>query len=67
MAVTMKNAISWDVMPCDSVRHDVSKEYSTSIIKMTRIGELGTLAVTSNQPAATKHPHIVLLRSIVGC
>jgi hypothetical protein len=29
------------------VRIDVSKEISASIIRMTRIGELGTLAVTS--------------------
>jgi hypothetical protein len=32
------------------VRSDVLEEHSTSIIKVTRIGELGTtLAVTSNQ------------------
>jgi hypothetical protein len=31
------------------VRTDVSEEHSASIIKVTRIGELGTLAVTSNQ------------------
>jgi hypothetical protein len=32
------------------VRTDVSEELSASIIKVTRIGELGTtLAVTSNQ------------------
>jgi hypothetical protein len=31
------------------VRTDVSEEPSASIIMMTRIGELGTLAVTSNR------------------
>jgi hypothetical protein len=31
------------------VRTDVSEELSTSIIKVTRIGELGTLALTSNR------------------
>jgi demethoxyubiquinone hydroxylase (CLK1/Coq7/Cat5 family) len=31
------------------VRTDVSKERTTSIIRVTRIGELGTLAITSNQ------------------
>jgi hypothetical protein len=31
------------------VRTDVSEELSASIIKVTRIGELGTLAVTSNR------------------
>jgi hypothetical protein len=30
------------------VRTDVSKELSASIIRVTRISELGTLAVTSN-------------------
>jgi hypothetical protein len=29
------------------VRTDVSEELSTSIIRVTRIGELGTLAITS--------------------
>jgi hypothetical protein len=32
------------------VRTDVSEELSASIIGATRIGELGTLAVTSNPP-----------------
>jgi hypothetical protein len=31
------------------VRTDVSEELSASIISLTRIGELGTLAVTSNR------------------
>jgi hypothetical protein len=31
------------------VRTDVSEEHSASIIMVTRIGELGTLAVTSNR------------------
>jgi hypothetical protein len=31
------------------VRTDVSEEFSASIISVTRIGELGTLAVTSNK------------------
>jgi demethoxyubiquinone hydroxylase (CLK1/Coq7/Cat5 family) len=31
------------------VRTDVSEECSASIIRVTRIGELGTLAVISNQ------------------
>jgi hypothetical protein len=31
------------------VRTDVSEELSTSFIRATRIGELGTLAVTSNR------------------
>jgi hypothetical protein len=31
------------------VRTDIPEELSASIIKVTRIGELGTLAVTSNR------------------
>jgi hypothetical protein len=31
------------------VRTDVSEELSDSFIRVTRIGELGTLAVTSNR------------------
>jgi hypothetical protein len=31
------------------IRTDVSEELSASIIRVTRIGELGTLAVTSNR------------------
>jgi hypothetical protein len=33
------------------VRTDVSEEISASTIRMTRIGELGTLAVTNNRRA----------------
>jgi hypothetical protein len=33
----------------DLVRTDVSEELSASIIRATRIGELGTLAVTSKR------------------
>jgi hypothetical protein len=49
-AVTVKNSIFWDVMPCDLVRTDVSEELSASFIRVTRIGEQGTtLTVTSNR------------------
>jgi hypothetical protein len=40
----MKNALICDVTPCD-----VSEERSASIIGVTRITELRTLAVTSNR------------------
>jgi hypothetical protein len=41
MAVTMKNGVSWMLRPTDLVRADVSEELSASIIRVTRIGELG--------------------------
>jgi hypothetical protein len=42
MAVTMKNGVLWDIT-------HVSEERSSSTIRVTRIGEVGTLAVTSNR------------------
>jgi hypothetical protein len=43
------------------VRTDVSEECSASIIKVTRIGELGmTLAVTSNQRVLQRNTNIIL-------
>jgi hypothetical protein len=40
------------------VRTDVSEELSAPIIKVTRIGELGTtLAVTSNRRRILQEPH----------
>jgi hypothetical protein len=43
--------------PVDLVRTDVSEEHIASIIRVTRVGELGvTLAVTSNQLANSFHP-----------
>jgi hypothetical protein len=57
MVVTMKNAIFWMLRHVALVRTDVSEELSTSIIRVTRIGQLGTmLAVTSKQ---------CMLRSVV--
>jgi demethoxyubiquinone hydroxylase (CLK1/Coq7/Cat5 family) len=47
----MKSAVFWDVAYNSRValvRSDDSEEHSASIIRVTRIGELGTLAVTSN-------------------
>jgi hypothetical protein len=47
------------------VRPDVSEERRTSIIRLTRIGELGTtLAITSSRRTLRRNPHIVFLRSV---
>jgi hypothetical protein len=35
----MKNGVFWDVTPCGSYKN--SEELSVSIIRVTRIGELG--------------------------
>jgi hypothetical protein len=56
----MKSGVLWDVTPCGSCKNDVSEERSASIIKVTRIGELGTaLAVTSNRRTLRRNtvPH----------
>jgi hypothetical protein len=63
-AMTMKNGVFWDVMPVALVRTDVSEELSATIIKVTRIGELGTtLAVTSNRRTLRRNTKL-LLRSV---
>jgi hypothetical protein len=43
------NAVFWMLRHVALARTDVSEELSASIIRVTRIGELGTLAVTSNR------------------
>jgi hypothetical protein len=47
--IQIKNGVFWDVTPCCSLRTDVSEELSASFIRVTRTGELGTLAATSNR------------------
>jgi hypothetical protein len=46
------------------VRTDVSEEFAVSIIRVTRIGELGTLAVTSNR--RTLRANTEVLGSVLG-
>jgi hypothetical protein len=48
-AVTTKNAAFWDVTPCGSCKNRRFEKRIASIIKVTRIGELSTLAVTRNR------------------
>jgi hypothetical protein len=44
------NDVFWDITPCAFVRTNVSDELSASLIRVTRIGELGiTLGLTSNR------------------
>jgi hypothetical protein len=45
----MKNDVFWDLRCVALVRTDVSEELSASFIRVTRILEVGTLAVTSNR------------------
>jgi hypothetical protein len=48
-AVTMKNDSSGMLRRVALVRTDVSEERRASFIRVTRIGELGTFALTSNR------------------
>jgi hypothetical protein len=43
------------------VRTDVSEEFSASMIRVTRIGELGTLAVTSNRRTLRRNARRLLV------
>jgi hypothetical protein len=45
----MKNCVLWDVTPCGSCKIRRFGELSASFIRVTRIGEPGTLAVTNNR------------------
>jgi hypothetical protein len=45
----MNNGVFLDVRRVALIRIKVSEEISASIVRVTRIGELGTLAVTSNR------------------
>jgi hypothetical protein len=46
------------------VRTRVSEEYTALIIRVTRIGELGTLAVTSNRRMLRRS---IIFEASVGC
>jgi hypothetical protein len=54
---SLKNIVSWNVAPfVDPVRTDFSEERIASIIRVTRIGVLGTtLAVTSNRSTLQRY------------
>jgi hypothetical protein len=54
-AVTMKNGIFWNVTPCDSCKNLLSEELGASIIRVTGIGGLGMLAVTSNRASIASY------------
>jgi hypothetical protein len=43
-----KNAVFCDVTPCGFCKIDVSKERISSTIRVERISEVGTSAVTNN-------------------
>jgi hypothetical protein len=59
----MKNVVFWEVMPCSSCKN---RRFGVSIIRVTRIGEQGTLAVTSNRNTLRRIIvwHIAFLRNV---
>jgi hypothetical protein len=57
----MKIDVFWDLGRVALVVTDVSEKRNASIIRVTRIGELGTtLAVTSYRHTLRRNTHIVL-------
>jgi hypothetical protein len=56
----MKNDVCWDVTPRGSCKDRVSEERSASIVRVTRISELGTLAVTSNCRTLRTNTRLIL-------
>jgi hypothetical protein len=65
--MTMKNGVFLGVRPCGFLRTDISEELSASIIRVTRIGELGTLAVTSNRRTLRTMHALYFFVACVGC
>jgi hypothetical protein len=66
MAVIMKNAVVWILRRVPLVRTDVSDERRVSIIRATRIGEIGTtLAVTSNRLKLRRKTHMNDISSLI--
>jgi hypothetical protein len=49
------------------VRTDVSEELSASFIRVTRIGELGISAVTSNRRMLRRNTKWYFFAAYVGC
>jgi hypothetical protein len=47
------------------VRADVSEEPRTSFIRVTRIGELGTLAATNNRQTLRRNTKLLVAASVV--
>jgi hypothetical protein len=59
----LKSAVFWVLRSVALVTTDVSEERSASIIRVTRVGELGkTLAVTSNLRTLRGNTSILLYR-----
>jgi hypothetical protein len=58
MAVTMKNAVFWDVAAVGLVRTDITEEHAAFIFRVERISKLETLAVT-RRPYYCQHPKLV--------
>jgi hypothetical protein len=60
----LKNGVFWDVWPCGSCKNLRFEELSTSFIRVTRIGELGTtLAVISHPRTLRRNTKSVLTRT----
>jgi hypothetical protein len=65
----MRNVVLWDVMPCDSCKNRRFGGRIESIIRITKVNELGTkLAVSSSRwtPCISSEPCYVLLTFLLA-
>jgi hypothetical protein len=68
MMMTMKNVVLWDITPCSLIRTDVSVGRIASIIRVTRIGELGTtLGITTTYSSHNISSHHGLVAILPSC
>jgi hypothetical protein len=54
--VKTRNAVFSDVTPCGSLRAEVSEECIASVIKVTRIGDLGTTLAARSEGIPIRLP-----------
>jgi hypothetical protein len=62
----MKNGVFWDVGRASVTRTDVSEELSALFIGITRVDELGPLALTSNRRKLRRNTWY-FFAACVGC
>jgi hypothetical protein len=62
----MKDVVFWDIKPCSSCKNRLSEERIASIIRVTKIGELGTTLadVRSSMILVTLMMEVMFLRNV---
>jgi hypothetical protein len=61
----MKNGVFWDVTACGPYKTDISEELSASIIRVSRIIEVGTtLAISSNRRTLRRNTQLLITANV---